>query len=62
MSAFENKSLKNVTLKSTTTHQCSTSETVKSNSYLTSPSIHNDITSDHSINTTYEVYVTSIHN
>ena len=62
MSTFDNKSLKKVTLKSTTTHQWYTSKTVKSNSYLTSPSIHNDTTSDNFINTTYEVDAPSIDN
>ena len=62
MSNFDNKLLKNVTLKSTTTHQCSTSKTIKSNSYITSPSIHNDTNSDKFINTTYEVDLPSIDN
>ena len=59
---FDNKSLKKVTLKSTTIHQCSTSKTVKSNSYLTSPSFHYDNTSDNFSNATYELYVPSIDN
>ena len=62
MSTFDNKSLKNVTLKSTTTCQCSTSKTVSSNSYLNSPSIHNYTTYDNFSNTTYEVYVPPIEN
>ena len=62
MSNFDNKSLKNVTLKSTTTHQCSTLKTVKSNSYLASLSIHNDTTYDKFSNNTYEVYLQSIEN
>ena len=60
ISTFENKSLKKVTLKSTTTRQCSTSKTVSSNSYLISLSIHNDTPSDNFRNNTYEVYVPSI--
>ena len=57
MSTFDNNSLKQVTLKYTTTHKCSTSKTFKSNDYLTSPSIHNDTNSDKLINTKYEVYI-----
>ena len=60
MSIFDNKSLKKVTLQSTTTHQCYTSKTVKSNSYLKSPSFQNNTTSDNFSNTTYEVDVPSI--
>ena len=62
MSSFDNKSLKNVTLKSTTTRQCSTSKTVSSNSYLISLSIHNDTPSDNFRNNTYEVDAPSIEN
>ena len=62
MSTFDNKLLKTFILKYTTTHQCSHSENVKYNSYLTSPSIHNDTTSDNFITTPYEVDVQSIHN
>ena len=62
MSNFDDKSLKRVTLKSTTTNHCCTSKTVKSNSFLTSPSIQNETTSDNFSNTTYEIYVTSIDN
>ena len=62
MSTCDNKLLKNVALKSTTTHQCSTSKTVKSNIYLTSQSTNNDTTSDNFINTTYKVDITSIEN
>ena len=62
MSTFDNKSLKKVTLKSTTTHQCSTSKNDKSNCYLTSPSIHNYTTSDNFSNTKYEVDVPLIYN
>ena len=40
----------------------STSKTVKSNIYLTSPSSQNDTTSDKFINNTYEVDVPSIYN
>ena len=57
MSTFDNNSLKQVTLKYTTTNQCSTSKTFKSNDYLTTPSIHNDTNSDKLINTKYEVYI-----
>ena len=53
MSTFDEKSLKTVTIKSTTTHKCFTSKTFKSNRYLTSPSIHDDTTSDSFRNTTY---------
>ena len=60
MSNFDNNSLKNVTLKSTTTHQCSTLKTVKLYSYLTITSTHNGITYDNFRNATYEVYVPSI--
>ena len=62
MPTFDNKSLKNVTLKSTTTRQCYTYTTVLSNSYLKSPSIHNDTTYDNLSNTTYELNVLSIDN
>ena len=62
MSTFDKKSLNKLNLKSTTTRQCSTSQTVSSNSYLTSPSIHNETTSDNFSNTTYEVYVPSSDN
>ena len=62
MSTCDNKLLKNVALKSTTTHQCSTSKTVKSNIYLTSQSTNNDTTPDNFINTTYKVDITSIEN
>ena len=62
MPTFDKRSLKKVTLKSRTTHQCSTSKIVKYNSYLTSPSIHNDTTYDTFINITYEVDVPSIDN
>ena len=62
MSTFDNKLLKKVKIKSTTTHQCSTSKTAKYNIYLTSPSIHNYTTSDNFSNTRYEVYVPSIDN
>ena len=54
--------MKKFTLKSTATRQCSTSKTVSSNSYLISLSIHNYITSDQFINTTYESYVPPIDN
>ena len=37
MPNLDNKSLKKLTHKYTTTHQCSTYKTVKSNIYLTSP-------------------------
>ena len=60
MSTFDNKSFKNVTLKSITTRQFSTSEYFSLDSYLTIPSSHNDTTSDHFINTIHEVYVPSI--
>ena len=62
MSIFDNKLLKRVTLKSTNTHVFYTSNYVKSNGYLNSPSIQNDATSDNFINTTYEAYVPSIQN
>ena len=62
MSNFDNRSLKNGTLKSTTTHQCYISKNVKPNIYLTSPSIQSDTTSDNFINTIYELYVPSIEN
>ena len=57
MSKFDNTSLKKVTLKYTITHECSTSKIIKSDSYLKSPPIHNETTSDNFINTTYEVDV-----
>ena len=62
MSTFYNKSLKKVTLKSITKHWCSNSKNVKSNSYINSPKIHNDTTSNNFINTTYEVYLPLIDN
>ena len=62
MSTFDNKSLKKNTLKFKTTHKCSASKTFSSNSYLTSPSIHNETTSDNFINTKYEVDLPSIYN
>ena len=62
MSHFENKPLYKVTLKSATAHQCYTYKTGSSNSYLSSPSIHNDTTSDNFRNTTYEVDVPQIDN
>ena len=62
MSTFENKSFKNVTLKSSTTWQCYTSNIDLSNRYITIPSIHFDIASDNFINTTYEVDVPSVDN
>ena len=61
ISTFEKKSLKKVTLKTTTTRQCSTSKTVSSNSYLISLSIHNETSSDNFIKNRYEVYVPSIY-
>ena len=57
MSTFDKKSLKRVTIKSITTSQSSTYKTVKSNSYITSPSINNDINYDNFNNITYELYV-----
>ena len=62
MLTFDKKSLKKLTIQSTTAHQYSTYKTVSSNSYLTSPSNHNGTTSDKFINTTYEVYAPSIEN
>ena len=62
MSTFDKKSSNKVNLKYTTTHQYSTSKTVKSNSYLISKSINNYTTSDNFINTTYKVDVTPIKN
>ena len=62
MLKFDTKPLKKVTLKSTTTHELSSSNYVKSNNYLPSPSIQNDTTSDRFGNTTYEVYAPSIDN
>ena len=62
MSTFDNKLLKKVKIKSTTTHQCSTSKTAKYIIYLTSPSIHNYTTYDNFSNNTYEVYVPPIEN
>ena len=62
MSNFYNNSWKKVTLKYTTTHKCSTSKTIKSNSYLTSAPIQNYTSSDNFSNTTYELYVPSIDN
>ena len=62
MSKFYNWSLEKVTLKSTTTRQCSTSKNDYSNSYLKSPSIHSYTTSDHLRNTTYEIYVPLVDN
>ena len=46
MSSFDNKSLKKVPITSTSTHYCFTSNTVKSKSYLNSPSIYNDNVED----------------
>ena len=60
MSTFDNKLLKKFTIKFTTKHQCSTSKTVKSNSYITSKSINNDTNSDNLSNSTYKLDVTSI--
>ena len=62
MSNCDNNSLKNVTLKYTSTHQFYTSKSVKSKCYLTSTSIHSDTTSDEFSNTTYEVDVPLIGN
>ena len=62
MSDFDNKSLKKVTLKSTTTRQCYTFKTVKSNIYLTSQSINNDTTYDNCSNNICEVDLPSIVN
>ena len=62
MSTFDNNSLKKVTIKFTTTDQCSTSKTIKSNSYLISISFHNDTAFDNFSNTTYGVYLPSIDN
>ena len=54
MSICDNKSLKKVTIKSTATHQCSKYETVKSDSYLTSQSVHNYTASEIFRYTRYE--------
>ena len=62
MSSFDNKLLKEVTLKSTTTRYCSTSNFVKSNSYLKSLSINNDNTSDNFSINKFEKDVTSVEN
>ena len=62
MSIFDNKSLKNITIKFTTTNECSTSNYVKSNVYLNSPSIHNDTTYDNFRYTTYDADVPPIEN
>ena len=62
MSTFDNKSLNNVTLKSTTTRQCSNYNNVSSSSYRTIPSINNYTASDKFINTTYNVYAPLIDN
>ena len=62
MSKSDSKSLKKVTIKSTTTHQCHNYKTVKTNSHLTSPSIQNYTTYDNFINITYKADVPSIDN
>ena len=62
MSSFYNKSLKKVTLKSTTIHECSTLNNFKANGYLNIPSIKNDTISDNFSNTTYKADVPSIEN
>ena len=62
MSNFDDKSLKNVTLKSRTTHKCFTSKTIKSNIYLNSSSIQNNNTSQNNISTLNGVYEPSIYN
>ena len=53
--------MKKVTIKSTTTYQCYTSKTVRSNSYLNSPLIHNGTSYDILNNTTYEVDLTLVY-
>ena len=60
MSSFDNKSLKKVTLKSTSTHKCSTSNSVKKN--LNIPSIQDDTTSNNFSSTKYEEYEPPIDN
>ena len=62
ISSFDKRSLKNVSFKSTNTHECSTLDSIKSNRYLNSLSIHNDTTNDNFRNTTYDAYVPSIEN
>ena len=56
MSILDNRSLKKVTLKSTTTHGCFASNYFESNSYHNGPSIQNDTTSGNFIDTKYEAY------
>ena len=62
MSAFYKKSLKTFTLKSTTTHKCFTSNSVESNIYVNSKSIHNDTTCENFSSTSNEVFVPSTDN
>ena len=62
MSSFDNKSLKNFTLKSTTTFEFSTCNYVQSSSYINSPSIHNGKTSDNFTNTIFESDLPSVDN
>ena len=63
MSTFDNKSLKILTLKSTTTHQCSLQNLLNQivilpfHQFIITP-----LTSDNFSNTTYEVDVPSIYN
>ena len=57
MSDLDNKSLKNVTIKFTTTLQYSTSKNVSLDSYFTSPLMHNVTILDNFSNTKYKVYV-----
>ena len=62
MKSFDKTSLKNVTLNYTTTHECYTSNYVKSNSDLNSPLIHNETTSNNFSITTYGEHVPPIDN
>ena len=54
--------MKKVTLKYTTLHECSTSNSIKPNGYLTIPSIQGDTTSEYFRNTTYEADLPLIEN
>ena len=54
LSTFDNMALKKVTRKSTSTHWCSTSNSVKSNIYFYIPPIENDTTSDSFISSTHK--------
>ena len=62
MSSFDNKSLNYFSLQSNSTPECYVPHYVKSNSYLNSPPIHNNITSENLSITTSEEHVPPIEN